>query len=132
MLDEIRFSGPGDAPTAFETRLLTTCTGDSPITQFAARVASAFGPETAAIITCLLLDELGNERIDVPRRQAFFRALWCRDRDRLIVHLASPGQGYLKSEIADMLGVHKSHVSRVVAGKQKRRTGNRRHGKTRP
>ena len=132
MLGDIRFSAPGDAPTTFEIQLLMTAGPQSWPAQLAQRMATRLGPALAAEMLVLVLDEIGNERIDVPTRRNFFRSLWCKDRDRLIAELAQPGRGFTKSEIASMLGVRRQHVNRVLHGKPRRRTGKSASGKPRP
>lgn len=132
MLGDIQFSSQGESPTTFEVQLLMTAGPQSWPGQLAQRMAARLGPALAAEMLVLMLDEMGNERVDVPTRKNFFRALWCRDRDRWIVELAQPGRGFTKSEIAQMLGVRRQHVNRVLHGKPRRRTNAPGSGKPQP
>ncbi|HSX64296.1 MAG TPA: hypothetical protein VLF15_06175 [Pseudoxanthomonas sp.] len=124
MIEEIQFSDRGDAPTAFEVRLLQA---DLPTTDWTCavrRLVMDFGPDIAAKVLVSLMDELGGEKIHIPPRRKFFESLWRDERDALIVSLSSRPDWPLK-DIASVLGVSNDVVRQVLLRGRRRTTEHR-------
>lgn len=100
-----RFSRKGEPPTAEECTLIATAVRDP--ANVWALIASRIGP--AAL--CVVLDELGGEKVHVPSRDQFIRALWAPVRDGMIRDLLA--QGMTMAEVAAAIGVGKSTVCRA-------------------
>ena len=114
MADSPEFSGQGDRPTRFESWLVQACEGDGHWEMAAQRLALELGPELAATALALVFDELGGEKVHVPRRDRFFRGLWgerMREWARARIEL----DGWTFEEVGAVLRVSRGSVARIVS-----------------
>lgn len=100
-----RFSRKGEAPTPDEVALIAAAANDP--NNVWALIAARIGP--AAL--CVVLDEIGGEKIHVPTREHFIRALWVPVRDLMVRDLIARGVSVRAAAAA--LGVKKSTASRA-------------------
>ncbi|MBB5885478.1 hypothetical protein DYQ93_11385 [Xanthomonas sp. LMG 8992] len=114
MIDEIQFSAKGARnTTAFEQRLLATVQGDSVWGVIAGRLVKELGPQIAADVMAILLDEAGGGKVYVPHRKQFFERLWREERDALICAMAArPDWSY--ADIARSFGINRGRVRSIV------------------
>ena len=114
MIDGVEFSESGEAPTDFERRLIAQSESMTHWLVIARRLIAELGETAGLHAMCVLLDELGGEKIHIPRRRHLFVRLWRRERDGLIRQLAQPGSGWTINELAEHFGVSQPYASRVA------------------
>lgn len=116
MIEGIDFSEQGERPTPMELRLLQQTTSMSPFVEIGRRLVRELGDGPGLYALCVILDEIGGEKVHVPRRRHLFQALWRVERDALICNmLATPG-GWTVTEVAEAMGVSQPYVSRIAGG----------------
>lgn len=81
------FSRRGEAPTEYEAALLAEAARQPGVDSVWVLIGSRIGAEALAVV----FDELAGEKIKVPTREGFFRALYEPIRDARIVALAAAG-----------------------------------------
>jgi hypothetical protein len=81
------FSRRGEAPTAYESALLTQAAREAGGDNVWVLIGSRIGVEALAVV----FDELAGEKIMVPTREGFFRALFEPIRNARIIALAECG-----------------------------------------
>lgn len=101
-----RFSRKGEAPTPDECALIATAVADP--NNVWAMIAARIGP--AAM--CVVLDELGGEKIHIPTREQFVRGLWRPERNRAIA--AAIALGRHPDAVAAEFGVDRTRVAHIV------------------
>lgn len=128
-MDDLKFSRPGEPPTAFEIALLRDAAGDAPWLCVAHRLMELLGDQLGAEVMMAVLDELHGEKVSTPSRTSLMRKL-ARPK---IIHtiLDLKGREVCDREIGRIIGVSRQAVGRVVVNQQGRRL-HRRAGKRRP
>lgn len=81
------FSRRGEAPTEYESALLAEAARHPGVENIWVLIGSRIGAQALAVV----FDELAGEKIKIPTREGFFRALFEPIRDARIVALAARG-----------------------------------------
>lgn len=115
MIDGIRFSDRGDAPTDFEVRLLQQTQAEAAWVVTGQRLMAELGAAAGARALAIVLDELGGEKLCVTPRRRFFEALWREQRDALVRDLATRGD-WTYRDIAEALGLTHRLVRAIARG----------------
>lgn len=114
MIDGIEFSGPGEAPTDFEQRLLTTIQEPTAMGALAARLLREVGPEAATRMLAIVLDEIGGGKVCLPQRRQYFQRLWYAERNTIIESLGSRPD-WTQADIARQMGISRTRVQRILS-----------------
>lgn len=93
----------GERPTRFEVELLQRSPADLVWVALAQRLQALLGSERGAEVLCMVLDEVGGEKISIPTRGGLVARLWRVERDELIRSL-SARPDWTQAEIAAVLG----------------------------
>jgi hypothetical protein len=111
------FSRRGDAPTAYEVTLLNEAAQRAAVDSVWIIIAARIGADALAVV----LDEIGGEKVSVPTREGFFRALHEPVRDARIAELLA--RGVPGRVIAEQTGISPGRVSQIAAGLKRRGRG---------
>lgn len=124
MIDGVEFSDRGDTPTGFEVQLVETASALNHWVLIGRRLMTELGATAGLQALCVLLDELGGEKIHIPQRRHLFKSLWTRQRDEVIRSILSqPNPPWTITELAEHFGVSRPYCSRLGPGKPERTTG---------
>lgn len=102
------FSRRGEAPTAYESALLEEAARQPQGDNVWVLIGSRIGAQALAVV----FDELAGEKIKVPTREGFFRALFEPIRDARIVALADAGVPTLN--ISRDFGISRRRVQMIL------------------
>lgn len=102
------FSRRGEAPTDYETALLAEAARAPGVENIWVLIGSRIGAHALAVV----FDELAGEKIKVPTREGFFRALFEPIRDARIIALAE--RGTPTAIIARQNGISARRVQMII------------------
>lgn len=105
-MNDCRFSGVGDPPTVFEEQLLSCADQED--------LWVLIGQRIGARALFILFDEIGGEKVNVPKREVFQQRLYRPLRDAMVRAL-SREQHLNNSEIAQRTGLSRQTVGVILA-----------------